>query len=333
MNIENIPLAQIDFDSPQWDRYVFTFPLTAGTVLDSIQAVGLQQPIVLSREGEKHFIVIGVRRLLACQKLQWKKIPAIVVRGETPENLLRLSLQEMRASRILNAMEKSRVLQRFAALWQGDLERLQKEICPLLDLPPTIAAVESYLFLKQIPEQLHEELAHGRLTPQHTDLLRPLRPEDRRVAAERLFGTHRVTLQEAREILDNACSLAARESRRVHEIFERPEIKELFADRHYSPRQRTLLLRARLHEQRYPQLSALERRFNELAQKVAADQPIAVKPPRDFEGSEITVSFRAQRAQDIPKIMTAMQNAEQRGWWKKLFTLLGGELDKEEQEF
>jgi hypothetical protein len=168
------------------------------------------------------------------------------------------------------------------------------------------------------------------LTPQHTDLLRPLRPADRRVAADRLFGVHRVSLQEAREILENASSLAARENRRVGEIFERPEVKSLFAGEQYSPRQRTTLLRTWLHEQRYPRLSALQQQFDELARAVAADQPIAVKAPRDFEGKEITVSFRAQQAQSIPDILAAMKDADQRGLWKKLFALLQGEPDNEE---
>jgi len=329
MKIENIPLAQIALDPPQWDQYVFTFPLAPGPVLESIQAVGLQQPVVLALEKEKYFIVIGVRRLLACRQLEWKKIPAVVVHEGTPENLLWLSLQEKRGGRPLNAMEKSRVLQRFAELWAGDLERLQKEICPLLELPPTIAAVESYLFLKQVPDHLHHELADGRLTPQHTDLLRPLRPEDRRVAADRLFGAHRVSLQEAREILENASGLAARENQRVREIFERPEVKDLFAGEQYSPRQRTMRLRTWLHEQRYPQLSALAQQFEELAQALAADKPIAVKPPRDFEGKEITVSFRAQQPKEVQEILAALKEVDKQAVWEKLFALLHGELDTE----
>ncbi len=333
MKIENIPLAEIALDAPDWDRYVFTFPLEPGPVLESIQAVGLQQPVVLAATADDYLMVIGVRRLLACRQLNWKKIPAVVVREGTPEKLLWLSLQEKRGGRPLNAMEKSRVLQRFAALWEGDLERLQKEICPLLGLPPTIEAVESYLFFKQIPDHLHLELAEGRLTAQHTDLLRPLRPDDRHVAAERLFGAHRVTLQEAREILENASSLAARENYRVRDIFDRPEIKDLFVREHYTPRQRTTLLRTWLHEQRYPQLSALAQQFEELAHMLAADRPIAVKPPRDFEGNEITVSFRAQQPQDIQEILATMKDADKRGLWKKLFALLQGEMRQQEEEF
>ena len=333
MKIENLPLAEIVLDAPEWDQFVFTFPLEPGAVLDSIQAVGLQQPVVLAAAADRYFIVIGVRRLLACQKLAWKKIPAIVVREQAPENLLWLSLQEKCGGRPLNAMEKSRVLQRFAAVWEGDLERLQKEICPLLGLPSTIAAVESYLFLKQVPDHLHPELADGRLTPQHTDLLRPLRPEDRRVAAERLFGTHRVSLQEAREILENASSLAARENHRVRDVFDRPEIKDLFVRERYTPRQRTTLLRTWLHEQRYPQLTALEQRFEELVKSLTAEKPIAVTPPRDFEGDEITVSFRAQQPRDIQEVLTAMKEADKRGLWKKLFALLQGELHNKDEEF
>jgi len=329
MKIENILLAQIDFTSPEWDQYIFTFPLEPGTVLHSLEAVGLQQPVVLAEQEDKYVIVIGVRRLLACRELQWKKVPAVVLRNASPENLLWRGLQEKQGGRALNAMEKSRVLQRFAAIWEGDLERLQKEICPLLGLPPTMEAVESYLFLKKVPDQLHAGIAEGRLTPQHTDLLRPLRPEDRRVAAEKLFGAHRVSLQEAREILENASSLAARENRRVRDIFERPEVQDIFVRESHTPRQRTQLLRTWLYEHRYPQLSALQQKFEELAQALAADKPVTVKPPRDFEGQEITVSFQAQQPRDIQEILATLKRSDKQDLWQQLFALLQGEIPEQ----
>src|SRR5574341_680021 len=179
MRIENIAIADIDLTSPGWDDFIFTHPLEPGPLVESIRAVELQQPIVVAEFEQQYKIIIGVRRLLACKELGWKKIPALVRRSETREGLLWLSLQEKVGGRPLNAMEKSRVLQRFAILWHGDLERLQKEICPLIDIPPTIEAVETYLFFKEFSEKHQDDLAAGRLTPQHAELLRPLRPGDR----------------------------------------------------------------------------------------------------------------------------------------------------------
>jgi len=324
MRIENIAIAEIDLTLPGWDDFIFTYPLAPGPLLESIRAVELQQPIVVAELDEQYKIVIGVRRLLACKELGWKKIPTLVRRNETREQLLWLSLQEKVGGRPLNAMEKSRVLQRFAILWHGDLERLQKEICPLLDIPPTIEAVETYLFFKEFPGPRQDDLAAGRLTPQHAELLQPLPPEDRRAAAEKLFGDYPVSLPQAREMMDNVSNLAAHEGVRVAEIFERPAIKEIFVKEDWTPRQRANQLRTYLQHERFPRLSETEEKFARLAEPLAKHK-ISIRPPRFFEGNEVTISLRAGAAEEISAAIAAMQDAAKRGLWKKMFALMQGE--------
>jgi ParB/RepB/Spo0J family partition protein len=323
MRIENIAIAEIDLNSPSWDDFIFTYPLEPGPLMESIRAVELLQPIVVAELEKQYRIIIGARRLLACKELGWKKIPALVRRNESRERLLWLSLQEKAGGRALNAMEKSRALQRFAILWHGDVERLQKEICPLIDIPATVEAVETYLFFKEFSEKHQEDLAEGRLTPQHAELLRTLPPEDRRVTADKLFGERRVSLQEARELVDNVSSLAARDGVGVKEVFERPEVQELFMQENYTPRQRATQLRTYLQHERFPQLSVTEEKFAQLTAPLEKHK-INVRPPRFFEGSVLTVTVRAGEAEDINAATAAMQEAMKRGLWKKLFSLLEG---------
>jgi ParB/RepB/Spo0J family partition protein len=324
MRIENISIADIDLTSPGWDDYIFTYPLDPGPLTQSIRETGLLQPVVAAAVEDKYRLVIGVRRFLACKEIGMKKIPALVRRDETSEQLLWLSLQEKVGGRPLNAMEKSRVLQRFAILWHGDLERLQNEICPVLDIPPTVEAVETYLFFKEFPERHQADLATGRLTPQHAELLRPLPPEDRRIAAEKLFGDHRVSLPEAREMIDNVAGLAARDGVRVAEVFERPEVREILVNEGWTPRRRATQLRTYLQHQRYPRLSETEERFTSLVEPLQKHK-ISVRPPRFFEGNELTITVRAAETKEIVEAIGEMQNAAKRGLWKKLFALLQGE--------
>lgn len=46
---------------------------------ESIKRLGLLNPVVVFPKGDKYELVIGQRRLLACEKLGWKKIPAMVI--------------------------------------------------------------------------------------------------------------------------------------------------------------------------------------------------------------------------------------------------------------
>lgn len=333
MQIENIALVHIDLSSAGWDEFIFTYPFAPGPVKESIAAIGLQQPVVVTPLKKRFRLIIGVRRVLACRELGWQEIPAIVQPPQSREQLLWLSLHEKAGSRPLNALEKSRVLQRFAELWQGDVERLQNEICPLLGLPATAAAVESHLFLKEFPAAQQEDIAAGRLTPQHADLLRPLPPEDRRAAAEHLFGTQRIPLREAREIIENAAGLAARHGTRVLEVFERPEVREIFLRDDWSPRQRTHELRTLLHRERFPQLSSREERFEDLAKLLAGGHRLDIKPPRYFAGDDLTVSFRARAPEEVASVLQTLNEAERKGLWQKLFALLQAEGQPAEDDF
>lgn len=333
MQVENLALARIDLSSAGWDEFIFTYPFTPGPVKESIAAIGLQQPVVVTPLKKKFRLIIGVRRVLACRELGWQKIPAIVQPAQSREQLLWLSLHEKAGSRPLNALEKSRVLQRFAALWQGDIERLQNEICPLLGLPATAAAVENYLFLKEFPAAQQEDIATGRLTPQHADLLRPLPPEDRRAAAEHLFGTQKIPLREAREIIENAAGLAARHGTRVLEVFERPAVREILRRDDWSPRRRTQELRTLLHRERFPQLSSREERFEDLAKQLAGGHRLDIKPPRYFEGDDLTVSFRARTPEEVAAVLQTLNEAERKGLWQKLFALLQAESRPPDDDF
>lgn len=76
----------------------------------SMEKIGLQQPILVAKAGEKIKLVAGAHRLAAAKKLKWEKIAALVVDGtnlelrlhEIDENLLRRELSELdRASFLL----------------------------------------------------------------------------------------------------------------------------------------------------------------------------------------------------------------------------------------
>jgi len=68
---------------------------------NSIEEIGVQQPVVVLQEGDRYKLIIGQRRYLACKKLEQKEIPALIttVKDETEatiksfsENIHRLDL-------------------------------------------------------------------------------------------------------------------------------------------------------------------------------------------------------------------------------------------------
>jgi len=322
MRIENIAINDIAIDTPGWDQFIFTYPLEPGKLTAAIQTVGLQQPVTLAVVENRFYIVLGVKRVLACRELRRSEIPAIIRRTDSAEAVLWLSLHEKISAAPLNVMEKSRALMRFKELWENDFTALREKICPLLELPPTIDSIEIYLFLARLPEWLQMKLATGELAPAHVALLSSFRHDEIESMAQELFVRCQPSVQEAREMIENFSSVCAREECRPGELLAFDKLNALLNDSAISARERTAKVREWLHTQRFPLLSKTEKTFRSLVAPVEKKSGISIHPPRGFEGDTCQVSMKLSNEAEVEKAATALKLSLADNTWKKVFKLL-----------
>lgn len=79
---------------------------------DSMEEIGLLQPIVARREGARMIVVAGHRRLAAAQQLGWRTVPVIIRREMLPDDVLAAMLIENGQRRDLDPIEEARALRR-----------------------------------------------------------------------------------------------------------------------------------------------------------------------------------------------------------------------------
>jgi len=322
MRIENISISDIAIHTPGWDRFFFTYPIAPGKITAALHAGGLQQPATLAALDDRFYIVLGVKRVLACRELSRSEIPAIIRRTDNAEELLWMSLQEKVSTAPLNVMEKSRVLMRFKELWENDFTALREKICPLLELPPTIESIETYLFLGKLPEWLQMKLAAGDLTPAHIALLSSFRYDELESVAEAFFVKCQPSMQEGREMIENLSGLGAREGCRPSELLASEKLKSLLNDSAPSVRERTARVREWLHTQRFPLLSKTEKAFRNLVAPFEKKSGISIHPPRGFEGDACHVSMKLSNEAEVEKAATALKQSLTDKTWEKVFKLL-----------
>ena len=101
-SLEELKLEDIQPDPDQPRRQFDEKELQS--LADSIQAMGVIQPIVVIKNGRKYQIVAGERRWRAAKMAGLEKIPA-VVRTMTAQNRLEASLIENVQREDLNAIE------------------------------------------------------------------------------------------------------------------------------------------------------------------------------------------------------------------------------------
>ncbi len=136
----------------------------------SIKTYGLLQPILVTENDNKYQIIAGERRFMACQKLGWGKIPAIIKEINTSgmaaialiENLQRENLHYMEEAQGYN-----RLIEEFGLTQEVLAQRLGKN-------QSTIA---NKLRLLKLPEGVKEAIKGGNLTERHARSLLKLEKE------------------------------------------------------------------------------------------------------------------------------------------------------------
>lgn len=155
---EPIPLDQIDIPARNVRRRAITADLD--NLASSIQAYGLQQPIVVMSKGDRYSVVIGQRRYLAFRLLQLETIPAFVLKDDldaTQVSILSFSenIQRMDLSPGDKAATCSELLDSLGSV---------KEVASALGVSQQ--TVRKWVGYARVPESIKQLVKPGGLTVQ-----------------------------------------------------------------------------------------------------------------------------------------------------------------------
>lgn len=126
----------------------------------SIKEKGVIQPILVRRKADAYELIAGERRLRAAHLTNLKEIPAIVKDVED-EDSLELALIENIQRQDLNPIEQARAYQHLIDKFHLTQEKIS-EI-----LGKARVTVANTLRLLKLPQEIQEEMKHGRISFAH----------------------------------------------------------------------------------------------------------------------------------------------------------------------
>ena len=135
----------------------------------SIRAVGVLQPILVRRTGERYQIIAGERRYRASRLAGLEEIPAIV-RDWDEQKRLEAALVENLQRDYLNPVEEAVGVKRLMEAANLTQERVAERI------GKSRPAVANLLRLLTLPEEVQKMLVDGRLTAGHARALVTVEP-------------------------------------------------------------------------------------------------------------------------------------------------------------
>jgi len=117
-------------------------------LVSSIREKGLIQPIIVRPKAERFEVVAGARRLEACKRVRWERVPCII-RELSDKDAYELSLVENLQRQTMSALEEADAFHQYlgARKWGTELELAEKigksqqyvsQRLALLSLPPSV---------------------------------------------------------------------------------------------------------------------------------------------------------------------------------------------------
>lgn len=160
-SLEELNLSDIEPDPDQPRRTIDDKELAS--LSESIQAMGVIQPIVVIKNGRKYQIVAGERRWRAAKLAGLEKIPA-VVRTMTAQNRLEASLIENVQREDLNAIETATAYAKLRDQFNMSITEMAKRI------GKSTAAVSNTMRLLSLPDEakramIDYKLKEGQMRP------------------------------------------------------------------------------------------------------------------------------------------------------------------------
>lgn len=194
---------------------------------DSIRQYGVLQPLVVSRlEHQKddggfsveYELIAGERRLRASKLAGLKQVPAIIRKEQDPMMKLELAIIENLQREDLNPIDRARAFMRLANEFNFSHKQIGQKVGKSREY------VSNSLRLLQMPQEILDGLAEGKITEGHTRPLLMLndRPEEQATLYKEIVFK-KITVREAEQI----ARTIAKDRARKKELLPDPEIEAI----------------------------------------------------------------------------------------------------------
>jgi len=305
--------------------FIVTYRPEMHALQRSIAHVGVLTPVHLRQASAQAplQVVCGSKRLLACQQTGHTSVPALVYStAELPEpQAFLLALHDNLGCRVLNAIEKARILWRLRQDFHAQPATLMQEFCPLLDLPPRAETLQAYCSLATLEDALQIAVVEGTL-PLDTALWIGAHAAADRQALLQLFTGLKVGSNRAREFATYIDEICQRDACTPAALLQNLGVPAWLAEPQLAGPQKLERMRHLLRQARYPQLSTYEQRFQAAARRLRLPPQIALRPPPYFEGQQYQVTLSFGQRQELRHYAQRLLDAAEHEALDELLELL-----------
>ncbi len=186
-------LIEIDIDNiypnPSQPRKKFSVEKIK-ELAGSIKETGLIQPVVVFKEAEKYYLLVGERRWRAAQYLKWRRIPAIVKDSSRDDAVLNALVENIQRED-LNAIEIAEGIE----LMMKQTSLNQDQCSEKLGM--NRSTLTNYLRLLKLPEAVKQSIISGSISQGHARAILALENKNEMLIALSNILQNRLSVRQA----------------------------------------------------------------------------------------------------------------------------------------
>lgn len=183
---------------------------------ESIKIHGVVQPIVVRRIANgKYELVVGERRLRACQKLKLEKVPALI-KEYTDEQMMEIAIIENIQRQDLNPVEEAYAYKRLLEEFKYTQEQVAEKISK------SRSFVANLVRILNLPQPILDRLTAGELTIGHVRPLLAIEDQVMQIKAAEEMIKSQLTVREAEALAKSIADPAQKQAAKKKKLKKLP---------------------------------------------------------------------------------------------------------------
>ena len=312
MKFEDVHLALVDFQN----RSFFIGPEgDIGSLKDSINEVGLINPPVLRRAGDKYQIISGRRRLEAFKELGFSRVFSKNYEAHeiSDEDCLKLILYDNQER--IGEIERAELLLKFKDICGLDEIELTRRVLPYLGISPTRRNFEKYVRLGKLEQEIKDALYSQRITLEQALILSETDVANRVEMFRRVLLRIKLNTNETREVVKEIQEVASRDEKGVGEIIDEIELKCGGGELKNAFRRELKLMR-------YPVLTRAEEEFQDCLKGLDLPKEVSVFHAPFFEGNHLEFGIRVEDVEEFSRVLSYLSSVLAKGEINRLLAIV-----------
>lgn len=302
------------------ERFRISHFFSLDKLLLSIKKVGLINPPMVVFRDSQYIIASGWKRVFACMKLKWKRIPVYILDEQDDKEIFIKILYENLALREYTLLEKAEILLKLKKFRVEERELIQTYL-PLLDVPPTARFLEKYLTISKVKKEIKKIIHERNMSFAAVCLLLRFEPTERRFLIPLLkpLGQNK-----QKEFLEDLYELCQRNRISAKDILQFKDIQRIQKDEKLSHIQKAERIRLMIKRKRYPTVFQWTDTFKETLKKISWPDEITIKPAPFFETEQLFLSFSFKTRDEFLDKLQKLKATAQKKEFSEILTHFNG---------